>query len=440
VTDTAAETGGRTLSVSRAIFLGVGAMVGAGIFALLGEAGQVAGSAVWVSFLIGGIICLLQGYSFAKLGTRYPSRGGTLEYIAQGFGMGHLTGSTAWLMQFMLIIVSAMVAVSFGGYGSALFFGDEAAAWISQALAVALVAGIVLVNMAGSSVVARLSSLVVVTVTILIIFSVAGLSQADPALLAPETYPPFRKILASVALTFFSFLGFGVIAFSAEDIKDPARNLPRAMYSAILIATVTYIAIALAVFGTLTLDEVIEAGDNALAVAAYPIFGQIGFTVVSLVALLATMSALNSNLYAATGASKQLGSNGLLPPIFARPVGASGTMGLVIAGTVAAVLAVTLDLSAIASLGSAVSLLVFIMASIAHLRVREETGARASIIWAAALTAGLTFVAFVVSTWVDDPRTIVLIIGFVIASIVLDRVWTSMRPRSSGAQASSGTP
>jgi amino acid transporter len=429
MTESAADDSGRTLSLARAIFLGVGAMVGAGIFALLGEAGQVAGAAVWVSFLVGGLICLLQGYSFAKLGTRFPSRGGTIEYIAQGFGMGHLTGSTAWLMQFMLVIVSAMVAVSFGGYGSALFFGDDAAPWVAKALAVVVVGGIVLVNMSGSSAVAKLSSLVVVTVTILIILALAGISQADPALLAPDTYPPFRKILASVALTFFSFLGFGVIAFSAADIKDPTKNLPRAMYAAILIATVTYIAIALAVFGTLTLDEVIAAGDNALAVAAEPIFGQIGFTIVSLVALLATMSALNSNLYAATGASKQLGTNGLLPPFFARPVGAGGTMGLLSAGVIAAILAVTLDLSAIASLGSAVSLLVFMMAGFAHLRVREETGANAGLIWASVVTAGLTFVAFVVSTWLDAPQTILLIAVFVVASIVLDQLWSSRRPR-----------
>src|SRR3974390_3671454 len=85
------------LTVRQAAFIGVGAMVGAGIFALLGAAGAVAGAAVWLSFLIAGIIAILQGYSFAKLGSRYPSAGGLLEYVAKGFGDGHLTGITAWL-------------------------------------------------------------------------------------------------------------------------------------------------------------------------------------------------------------------------------------------------------------------------------------------------------------------------------------------------------
>ena len=404
-------------------------MVGAGIFALLGQAGEVAGSAVWVSFLIGGLICLLQGYSFAKLGTRYPSRGGTIEYIIQGFGTGHATGATAWLLMITLVIVAAMVAVSFGAYGSSLLFGEGAAPWIAQALSVVVIAAITVVNIAGSTAVAKLSGLVVVTLTVLAIFSVGTLTQVDPALLAPSTYPPLRQILASVALTFFAFLGFGVIAFSAGDIKDPAKNLPRAMYAAIVIATITYVAIAIAVFGTLTPDEVVAAGDNALAVAAQPVFGQLGFVGVSLVALLATSSALNSNLYAATGATKELGGDGLLAPILARPVGNGGTMGLVIAGVLTAIIAITLDLGAIAALGSAVSLAVFIMAGFAHLRVIDETGANRLIIWAAIVTAILTFLAFLISTFVDDPRTVVLLGVVVLGAVGLDFLWTGIRTR-----------
>jgi amino acid transporter len=421
------------MSASRATFLGVGAMVGAGIFALLGEAGQVAGSAVWVSFLIGGLICLLQGYSFAKLGTRYPSRGGTLEYIMRGFGPGHLTGTATWLLLLSVIVVAAMVAVSFGGYGAALVSGEDANPWLAKALAVAIVAVITLVNLSGASAAAKLSSLVVVTLTVLLVFSVAGLTQADRALLAPDTYPAFRKILGSVALTFFAFLGFGVIAFSAEDIREPARNLPRAMYAAIVIATVTYVAVAVSVFGTLTLEEVIAAGDNALAVAAEPIFGQIGFLGVSLVALLATASALNSNLYAATGATKQLGSSSLIPPLLGRRAGKDGSVGLVVGGITAATLAVTLDLSAIASLGSAVSLLVFILAGFAHLRVLDQTGANRWVVWASILSAAVVFVTFLVTTFVDAPNQIALIGVIVLLAVALEYAWSRARDRDHGA-------
>src|SRR3954470_6132298 len=117
----------KNLSVRQAAFIGVGSMVGAGIFALLGAAGEVAGAAVWLSFLIAGVVAILQGYSFARLGARYPSAGGLIEYVAKGFGDGHLTGVTAWLTYSANAIVTAMVAVSFGSYASDMFAGKNAA-------------------------------------------------------------------------------------------------------------------------------------------------------------------------------------------------------------------------------------------------------------------------------------------------------------------------
>ena len=105
-----------SLTTRQAAFIGVGAMVGAGIFSLLGAAGEVAGAAVWVSFLIAGIVAMLQGYSFAKFGARFPTAGGLLEYVARGFGNGHLVGIVGWLLLAANAIVTAMVAVSFGSY------------------------------------------------------------------------------------------------------------------------------------------------------------------------------------------------------------------------------------------------------------------------------------------------------------------------------------
>ena len=91
-----ARQGPGGMTVRGAVFLGVGSMVGAGIFALLGEAGAVAGAAVWLSFLIAGTVATLQGYAVAKLGARYPSSGGIVTFLIQGFGEGHVTAITSW--------------------------------------------------------------------------------------------------------------------------------------------------------------------------------------------------------------------------------------------------------------------------------------------------------------------------------------------------------
>ena len=215
----------RPMTVRQAAFIGVGAMVGAGIFSLLGAAGEVAGAAVWLSFLIAGAIAMLQGYSFAKFGAAYPSAGGMLEYVARGFGHGHVSAVTAWLVYIANIIVTAMVAVSFGSYASSMFT-DESAVW-AKVFAMLVVVAMTLVNIVGSQVVARVQTAIVfVVVGILTFFAIVTLANMDPSLLAPSTYPGVREIVSSVALTFFAFLGFGVVTFTAKDLAEPSRQLP----------------------------------------------------------------------------------------------------------------------------------------------------------------------------------------------------------------------
>src|SRR5689334_3693269 len=261
------------LTVRQAAFIGVGAMVGAGIFALLGAAGEVAGSAVWLSFLIAGVIAALQGYSFGKLGAKYPSEGGMLEYLGQGLGRGHVTNATAWLLFATNAIITAMVASSFGSYASAVVAG-KSEVW-AKILACAVVIAMTALNVVGAQAVARVQAVIVnVVVGILVIFAVVTIVNMNPSLLAPSGYPGLRQIVSSIALTFFAFLGFGVITFTAKDLPDPSHQLPRAMYLALGIATVVYVGVALGVFGTLTVDQVIASGGTALAEAAKPTLGQ----------------------------------------------------------------------------------------------------------------------------------------------------------------------
>jgi amino acid transporter len=226
------STSKHSMTIRQAAFIGVGAMVGAGIFSLLGAAGEVAGAAVWVSFLIAGAIAMLQGYSFAKFGAAYPSAGGMLEYVSRGFGQGHISAVTSWLVYIANIIVTAMVAVSFGSYASSMFT-DESAAW-AKVFAVLVVVAMTLVNIVGSQVVARVQTAIVfVVVGILTFFAIVSLINMDPSLLALSTYPGVREIVSSVALTFFAFLGFGVVTFTAKDLSEPSRQLPRAMFLAL---------------------------------------------------------------------------------------------------------------------------------------------------------------------------------------------------------------
>ena len=252
-------------------------MVGAGIFALLGQAGAIAGSAVWLSFLLAGLIAGLLGYTLAKLGVRYPSSGGLVAYLMEGFGRGHITGVASWLFYFAGLIVTAMVAVSFGSYGASLFFGDDAAtAWVNV-LATVVVVAMVAVNGVGPGTVAKVQSIIVVVLLLVFaVFIAVTLADADWDLLAPSTYPSAADIVASVALTFFAYIGFAVISFTAASLRDPARELPRAMYLGIGMTAAIYVLVSLGTFGALTPDEVERVGDTALAHAAEPALGRRG--------------------------------------------------------------------------------------------------------------------------------------------------------------------
>ncbi len=417
--------GRRTLSVRQAAFIGVGSMVGAGIFALLGAAGEVAGSAVWISFILAGGVSVLQGYSFAKLGARYPSAGGFLEYVVRGWGDGHFTGVLAWLLLAVNAIITAMVAVSFGSYASDAVADN--ADWVKP-FAVVILLVMATLNILGAHAVARAQTVVVVVVVgSLVVFSIATLSNLDIDLLAFSGYPSLRDIVSSVALTFFAFLGFGVITFTVNDLAEPNRQLPKAIYLALGIATVVYVAVALGVFGTLTVDEVIDSGGTALAVAAEPVLGAAGYWLMTVTALFATAGATNSGLYPAAGLAREMATIGQFPPQMGHQVGGRAPMGILVTAAAAIILAIFMDLSAIASIGSAVALVVFTLVTFGHLRIRDETGARTSLLVIANVTTIVVLVAFTLTTLVEEPSTAAALVAILMLAIVVDLWWKRRR-------------
>jgi amino acid transporter len=402
-------------------------MVGAGIFSLLGPAGEVAGAAVWLSFLIAGTIAGLQGYSFAKFGARYPTAGGLLEYVQKAYGDGHFTGIIAWLIYATNIVVTAMVAISFGSYATEMFT-DGSATWL-KVFAVLVVVVMTVLNVAGSRAVAHAQTVVVIVVLgSLTVFAIATLANIEPGLLDTTNYASFADIIASVALTFFAFLGFGVITFTAKDLADPPRQLPRAVYLALGIATVIYVAIALGVFGTLPVDEVVAAGATAIAVAAEPILGTLGFWMMSITALFATAGATNAGLYPATGLADELASDEQFPPLMAARTGRVPN-GLLFTALGSIVLVLLFDLSAVASIGSAIALVVFTLITAGHIRVRRETGAQLGLLLLGVLSSAIVLVSFAVTTLVDEPGTAIAMVAFLVLSIVFDFLWKQRRAR-----------
>ena len=374
-----------------AVFLGIGSMVGAGIFIVIGQAGVIAGNLVWISFILGGIAALFSGYSLAKLAVTYPSRGGIVEYLVQGYGEGVFSGSAGVLFYFSQLIAIAAVAKSFGAYAGT-FVGSATEG--QNLFAIGIVILFILINLIGASLVAKSENIIVfIKITILTAFTGVSLFYINPELLSSSNMPPMNSMLFAIGLTFFAYQGFSVITNTTEDMVDPKRTMMKAMTITIILVGLLYVLTSVAVLGNLPMSEVVKAQDYALAQAAEPIFGTIGFKVIAATALLATASAINATLYAATEISYTLAKEGNLPKVYTFNVSHSYE-GLIISGILILPMILFLDLSQITTIAALIVLVIQGLTHVGHLMRIKQTGANVYLVVGAIVSmfsiAGLT--------------------------------------------------
>jgi amino acid transporter len=411
------------MSLRSAIFMGVGAMVGAGIFALMGESAAIAGNATWLSFLIAGVVALLSGYSFAMLGARYPSNGGQIEFLIQEFGSGITSGALSILFIFAGISVLAMGAQTFGSYTSNLFFGENADAIWVNIFATLIIVGLTLLNFVGSDAVNKAqAAAVVIVVGILTIFVVAALTELQSDLLATSKWPETSDILASVAVTFFAFTGFGVLTNASGQMKNPERELKQAISISLLFTIVLYVAVSIAVFGNLSVQDIISDQNTAIAAVAESVMGNIGGVMIGIAAMFATAETVNANLYGQMGGTWDLAEKGVIPSQFGDRLWKSGTYGLAAVAILALLMANFLNLTAIASLGSTLVLLVWVMTNLGHFRLLSQTKANPIILGLATLGALAALVLFLVYTWGQTPGIVVAFFVITIAAFILEAI------------------
>ncbi len=404
-----------------AVSMGIGAMVGAGIFALLGEASAISGSAVYISFIIGGIIALFSGYSLGKLGARYPSAGGIVEYLTQAFGVGWFTGTMSLLLYFAAIISLSLIAKAFGNYASAFLPSGATPLW-NQFFSIGIIATFVAINLGGSKNVAVWERLTVaLKFSILGALAAAGIANMDIQLLSPSQYPETSNIFFSLAITFFAYEGFRVISNTAEDMSNPAKTMPRAMMTSILLVMLLYVAVSFAVFGNLPVQRVIAAKDVALAEAALPIIGPKGFAIVAIAALISIASSINANLYAVTNVTYQLAKDGELPSLFGKPF-AHSREGLLVSGALVVILSLLFDLSEIAAIGSIAVLFVHAITHIGHLKLVKKTGASRFLVALAALFSLVAMGCALVYVSRESNRIVYTLTAFVLLAGIIEAV------------------
>jgi amino acid transporter/nucleotide-binding universal stress UspA family protein len=356
-----------------ALTIGVGTMIGAGIFVLPGVAAAEAGPLVILSFIVGGLVAVLTAFSASELGTAMPKAGGAYYYI--NHALGPLFGSIAgWGNWMGLAFASAFYMLGFGQYVTE-FLSVPSVGFLSPAQLGALVAGslFVLVNYVGAKETGRLQNVIVVTlVGILTVFSVVGAFHADLSTLRPFAPNGITPLLPTTGLIFVSYLGFVQITSVGEEIQNPGKNLPRAVIGSVVIVTTIYALVLLVLLSVVELD-VVANNDTAVVEVASMLMGSAGAAALTFGGLLATASSANASILASSRINFAMGRDKLVSnwlndihDRFTTPYRSIGvTGGLILLFVVIG------DVEVLAKAGSVLHLIIYGLLNVALIVMRE---------------------------------------------------------------------
>ncbi len=415
-----AGRGGGSIGLWGVVAIGIGGMVGGGIFAVLGLAVQLAHGGTPIAFALAGVVALLTAYAYAKLSVAYPSRGGTVTFLDRAFGSGMLTGSLNVLLWLSYIVMLSLYAQAFGSYGATFLPADlqEGGRHVLITLAVLGIAGL---NLLSANLIGRAETwIVVLKIAILSLFVVVGAAGIQAANVAPAAWSPALQLVAGGMIIFLAYEGFELIANAAQDVRDVARTLPRAYYIAVGSVIVLYVLVSLVTVGNLPVDQIVAARDYALAEAAKPFLGQAGFSLIAVAAMLSTASAINATLYGSARLSYSIATEGQLPKILERPLWGQPLEGLLITAALTMLVANVLDLTSVATLGSAGFLLIFAAVNAANVRRARETHSRAWISVIGGLACIAALAALIWQTASSKPGDLWVLVGLLAIAVGIE--------------------
>ena len=399
----------KSIGLWSAISIGMGGMIGAGIFSILGITARISGNAVHISFIIAGIVAFLCTYSYAKLGAKYPSAGGPVEFLIKGFGDGILSGGLNILLWIGYVFVLALYAKAFAGYAITFLPSNTSGIWLNI-FATAIILIFAAVNFMGARAVGKSELFIVsVKVVILLMFVVMGFFFIKPTLLSISNWPHVSNVFFGAGIVFVAYEGFGLITNAAEDMENPQKTLPPALYLSVIITIIIYVAVSLTVLGNLPISDIVNAEEYALAAAARPFLGLIGFKIIAIAALFSTASAVNATLYGGTNVSYMMAKEGELPRIFERKIWGKGFEGLFITASLVILFVNLFNLEGVALLGSATFLIIYAAVNLAHLRLYKETGAKPFLIWLSIIGCFVSLGILVYFEMNNSPLTIAVL-------------------------------
>lgn len=412
-------------------------MVGGGIFAVLGLAVSLAQGGTPIAFLFAGVIALITTYSYIKLSQTYPDRGGTVRFINQGFGRSVFSGGTNNLLWVSYIIMLSLYASAFGSYAPNLFelTGTNLDFHLYASAIVILATAINYYSIATVSAIE--SYAVIIKLVILLAFVALGAYGlfGNPNLeqLAVSNWETPVKLITGGMVIFVAYEGFELIANAAPDIINPKVNIPRAYWIAVIFVVLLYVIIAIVTVGSLPFNEIATAEDYVLAEAAKPMLGDLGFTIITIAALISTFSAINASLYGGSRVSFEIAEDDQLPhhltsTLWNQPI------GLMITAIATLILTNTLDLESISTAGSVGFLFIFGLVNVVGYRTRKATGATAMVPLMGALLCFLALLLLMIQQYESNPTGVLVAISILVSCFIFEYLYkhsgTKLEPQS----------
>ncbi|TNE33877.1 APC family permease [bacterium] len=411
-----------SLTLIGAIALGTGVMIGAGIFTLLGQVAELSGEWFPIAFLVGAVIAGFSSYTYIKVSDAYPSAGGIAMILKKSYGKSTITASASLLMALSMVINESLVARTFGTYTLQLFDNSNDGLWI-PILGVLLLIIAFLINISGNKIIGKSSFiLAIIKIGGIAIFAIVALwvSGFSISNIIPTSNfgdNAITNYLGALALSILAYKGFTTITNSGDEVVNPHKNVGKAIVISLIICTIVYILVALAVSANLSISEIITAKDFSLAEAARPAFGNFGLWFTVGIAIIATVSGVVASTFAVSRMTAMLTEMKLIPHSHFGMSGGIQKHMLVYAVVIAIILTTFFNLSRIASLGAIFYLIMDIIVHWGVLRhIRKEVKAKSIILISAIILDIIVLGSFL---WIKlKGDTLVIIISIIMIFIV----------------------
>lgn len=415
------------VNLREAISIGIGGMVGGGIFAVLGLATDLAKGGTPVSFLIAGMIALLTAYSYSKLSITFPDKGGTVKFINVGYGINIFSGGINNLLWVSYIIMLSLYASAFGSYAPNLYQITGSTNIDVHIYSSLIIIFATMINYFSIKLVSRIESIAVIIKLIILLgfvgIGIYGLTDSPhlAQLELPQWESPINLIVAGMMI-FVAYEGFELIANTAPNISKPKKNIPKAYFYSVIFVIILYIVIAVITVGSLDFSEIATAKDYVLAEAAKPMLGQVGFTIITIAALISTFSAINASLYGGSRVSYELSEDDELPPqltcqLWNQPI------GLMVTAIGTLILVNSLNLESISTAGSVGFLIIFAAVNFAGFKLHKETNSSKSIPLIGFIACSIALFILIIKQFESNRMNVIIALVIVLFSFLMEYVY-----------------